>query len=97
MSDDTDLLLVLCESFVDDLTDTRVQTLQFLVLGGDIRRGGLRREYAHEAREEGVDRTDHLRVGAGHARSDTTLERLEAQQDHLLPLSTRRALMRSRD
>ena len=89
-----DLLLVLCESFIHDLTDAGIETLQLLILRRHVRCGGLRREDTHEAGEEAVDRADDLRVGARHARGDATLERLEAQQDHLLSLSTRMSSMK---
>ena len=89
------LLLVLGESLVHDLADTGIETLEFLILGRDIRGGWLRGEDAHEAREETVHGADHLRVGACHAGCDTTLQRLEAQQNHLLSLATKKLNIRS--
>ena len=38
---------------------------------------------AHEARQQAVDRAHDLRVGAGHAGRDPTLQRLEARQNRL--------------
>ena len=79
------LLLVLCESLIHNLADTGIETLEFLIR--DIRGGWLRGEDTHEAREETMHGADHLRVGACHAGCDTTLQRLEAQQNHLLSLA----------
>ena len=79
-------LFIVDESLVDNLTDTRVQALQFFELGRDVGICRLSREDARESRQQTVDHADHAGVGTVHARRDAALQRLETRQYHLLPL-----------
>ena len=81
-----DKLFVVGESLVDDLTDAGVQTLELFELGSDVRRRRFSREDTHEPREKTVYHADDTRVGTVHAGGNAALKRLEARQDHLLPL-----------
>lgn len=51
-------------------------------LPGGLQRTWLGREVVHQARKERVDGSQNFGVSARHARSDASLERLEATQDH---------------
>lgn len=72
-----DLLFIVGEPLVHYFADTGVQTLQLLVFWSHIRSHRLSGEETHQAGQQTVDATNDLRVWAGHACRNSTLEGLE--------------------